>query len=105
MKETRISIDRVEKIAYTEYRKIYNVLQEGGYDMTISLRVPDEQHKAIKAYAALHGITMTDLFLQSVLEKIEDEFDLREYEAALAEYKANPVSYSHADVSKMILGD
>lgn len=73
--------------------------------MTISLRVPDEQHKTIKAYAALHGVTMTDLFLQSVLEKIEDEFDLREFEAALSEYKADPVTYSHADVSKMVLGD
>ena len=97
-------IDKKSKIAYTKYRKIYNVLQ-GGYPMTISLRVPDEQHKAIKAYAAIHGITMTDLFLQSVLEKIEDEFDLKEFETALAEYKANPTTYSHAVVSKMVLVD
>ena len=68
--------------------------------MTISLRLNDTDLKLIKAYADMNGLTVSELIRKSVLERIEDEFDLKAYEEAFAEYKANPVTYSLEDVAK-----
>ena len=38
------------------------------------------------------------LIRQTVLERIEDEYDLKAYEKAMAEYQANPVAYPHDEV-------
>jgi len=50
----------------------------------------------------MHGITISELVRQAVLSKIEDEIDLQAYENAFAEYEANPVTYSHDEVKKML---
>ena len=68
--------------------------------MTISLRLNDTDSKIIKAYADMHGMTVSSLIRESVLEKIENEYDLKVYEEAMAEYKANPVTYDFMDVCK-----
>lgn len=68
--------------------------------MTISLRLNDTDSKLIKAYADMNGLTVSELVRKSVLERIEDEFDLKAYEEAMAEYRANPVTYSLEDVAK-----
>ncbi len=68
---------------------------------TISLRVSDEQGELFKNYAQLHGISVSELVKQSVLEKIEDELDLTLYNEAMEEYKKNPVTYSHEEVRRM----
>ena len=44
--------------------------------MAISLRLSNEDTLLIKQYAALHNISISDLFRQAVMEKIEDEYDL-----------------------------
>jgi predicted transcriptional regulator len=51
----------------------YNVLQMEGMIMSISLRLAEEESNLIKSYAALHGISVTELVRQAVLERIEDE--------------------------------
>ena len=68
--------------------------------MTISLRLNDADTMLIKKYAEMNGMSVSDLVRQSVLERIEDEFDLKTYEAALAEYRANPVTYTMDDMEK-----
>ena len=68
----------------------------------ISLRLSDSDSKLIKSYAALHGISVSELVRKTVLERIEDEYDLLAYERAMEEYKKNPVTYSHEDVVKML---
>ncbi len=70
--------------------------------MTISLRLNDEDTKLIKAYAELNGLSVSELVRRSVLERIEDEYDLKTYNKAIAEYKSNPVTYSHKEVGKML---
>ena len=64
--------------------------------MNVSVRLNDEDTKLIKAYADMYGITVSELIRKSVLERIEDEFDLKLYN----EYKKNPVSYSLDEVEK-----
>lgn len=68
--------------------------------MTISLRLNDADTMLFKKYAELHGLTISELVRQSVIEHIENEYDLQAYEKALAEYKANPVTYSLDEVER-----
>ena len=66
--------------------------------MTISLRMNEADSKLIKAYAEVNGISVSELFRQAVMEKIEDEYDLKVFEEAMAEYNKNPVSYPLEDL-------
>ncbi|MCD7726870.1 MAG: DUF6290 family protein [Ruminococcus sp.] len=68
--------------------------------MAISLRLSDEDTKLFKSYAKLHNITISELVRQSVLEKIEDEYDLKVYEKAIAEFEKDPVTYTLAEVKE-----
>ncbi|MCM1507923.1 MAG: DUF6290 family protein [Ruminococcus flavefaciens] len=66
--------------------------------MTVSLRLNDADSELIRTYAEMNGISVSELFRKSVLERIEDELDLKTYEKAMAEYKADPVTYTLEDV-------
>ncbi|EFU77563.1 type II toxin-antitoxin system RelB family antitoxin [Lachnoanaerobaculum saburreum] len=68
--------------------------------MTISLRLNDEDTVLFKKYAELNGITVSELLRQSVIHRIEDEYDLNAYKEAMAEFKKNPVTYSLDEVEK-----
>ena len=66
--------------------------------MTISLRLNTADSELVKAYAEMYGISVSELLRRSVMERIEDEFDLKAYEEAMAEYKKNPVTYTLDEV-------
>lgn len=68
--------------------------------MTISLRLNEEDTMLIKKYAELNKISVSDLIRQTVLERIEDEYDLELFNKAMAEHKNNPVTYSLDEVEK-----
>ena len=68
--------------------------------MTISLRLSDEDTALIKKYAELKRMSVSELIRQSVIERIEDEYDLKVYEKAMAEYRQNPVTYSLEEVER-----
>lgn len=68
--------------------------------MSISLRLSDAEATLIKNYAAMNRMSVSELVRQTVLERIEDEIDLKAYEKAMEEYKANPVTYSLDEVEK-----
>lgn len=68
--------------------------------MTISLRLNDEDTMLFKKYAEMKGLTVSELVRQSVIERIEDEYDLKAYEKAIAEYQENPITYSLDEVEK-----
>ena len=68
--------------------------------MTISLRLSDDDTILIKKYAELNKMSVSDLIRQSVLERIESEYDLEVFDKAMAEYKENPVTYSLDTVEK-----
>ena len=63
---------------------------------TISLRVPDNELKAIKSYAYINNISVSDAIRRVMLEKIEDEYDLKvfeeyEEEKASGKLKTRPI--------------
>ena len=66
--------------------------------MTLSLRLSDEDATLIRRYADMNGMTVSELVRRSVIERIEDEFDLKLYEKAKADFKADPVTYTLDEV-------
>ena len=77
--------------------------------MALTLALNDAEVAAITAYTERNNIDVLDLFRNVVMPIIrreenetEDERDRRLYDEAMAEYMANPVSYSHAEVGKML---
>ena len=70
--------------------------------MTISVRLSEGDTKLIKAYAEMNNTTLSDLIRNAIIEKIEDEYDLKCYEKAIEEYKKNPVTYTHEQVAQLL---
>ena len=68
--------------------------------MTISFRLSETESVLFKKYAEMNGISISELVRRSVLEHIEEEYDLQAYEKALVEYKENPITYTLDEVEK-----
>lgn len=68
--------------------------------MTISLRLNDDDTMLIKKYAEINKISVSDLIRQTVMERIENDYDLEIFNRAMAEYKNNPATYSLDEVEK-----
>lgn len=68
--------------------------------MPVSVRFDPEEEKLVKSYCSVHGISMSDAIRRSILEKIEDEFDLAEAEAALRKFEQDPVTIPWEQVKK-----
>ena len=69
---------------------------------TISLRMDEEDVKLIKEYAKTKNITVSCLFRNAVLEKIEDEIDMDLYHIAMKQHIANPQVVSFDEMMKEI---
>ena len=52
--------------------------------MTISLGLNESDAMLFKKYAELNEFTVSDLIRNSVIERIEDEYDLKAYDKAMA---------------------
>jgi len=63
----------------------------------ISLRLDQEEEKLIRQYAKLNHMTLTDLIKNAVIEKIENEIDLKSFNKAMKEMEK---TYSFEDVKK-----
>lgn len=67
--------------------------------MRISFRLNDEDTMLIK-YAEINKISVSELIRQTVMEKIENEYDLELFDRAMAENDNNHVTYSLDEVEK-----
>ena len=70
--------------------------------MTFKICISDEDALLIRNYAELNGISVSELVRKAVIEKIEDEIDIKLASKALAEYEADSVTYTHDEVGKML---
>lgn len=68
--------------------------------MAVSLRLSDEDMKLFKSYADLKKISMSELFRSAVMERIEDEYDLKTYDVVMREFRKNPKTHSLEEVEK-----
>jgi len=64
---------------------------------TISIRLSDKEDLLVKNYAKMHKISVSELIRASVIEKIEDEIDLKIFDEALSSMKR---TYSLDEVKK-----
>lgn len=68
--------------------------------MGLSLRIKEEEEEYIRTYAKVNNISVSELIRTAVLEKIEDECDLEEYNKAMKEYNKNSKTYTIDEVEK-----
>ncbi|WP_251212564.1 type II toxin-antitoxin system RelB family antitoxin [Adlercreutzia murintestinalis] len=70
---------------------------------TMTIRLDAAEKQLVSDYAQTFGMSISEFIRDSVLEKIEDELDLRTWYEAKAEFDADPVSLSAEDVAKKYL--
>lgn len=70
--------------------------------LTLSVKLNDEDYKLIKRYADINNISITELFKQTVIEKIEDETDHKIYKESMSEHNNNPITFSHKEAKKIL---
>lgn len=66
--------------------------------MIISLRLPEEDALLFRKYAELNSMNLSEMIRQTVLQRIEAEYDAQIYRAALAEYRENPATIPLEDI-------
>ena len=67
-----------------------------------SVRMSKEEEELIRAYCELHGLSISTALKQALLEKIEDEYEIKWAEEALEEYKKDPETFTLEEVEKML---
>ena len=75
------------------YKEVQEVLSMA----TISLRVDERDSKLIRDYAKLKKTSVSDLMRNAIIEKIEDEIDLENFDRVLASMEK---THSLDDVKK-----
>ncbi|PWD85328.1 type II toxin-antitoxin system RelB family antitoxin [Ignatzschineria cameli] len=68
----------------------------------VSIRLNREEEKIFREYAAFHGQSLSTLFKNSVIEKMEDELDLKLLKEAIAYNEKHPETYTHDEVKKAL---
>lgn len=66
---------------------------------TISLRLSEKEDALIRKYAELHNVDLSSFIRQTIIEKIEDEYDLTLFNKVWDEEK-NQDTISHEQVKK-----
>ena len=70
----------------------------------ISVRVTEEEKEMIKRYAEFFGMSVSDFVKTSVIERIEDAFDLSEIEAYEKRKEKGEIQFYSLDEVKKQLG-
>ena len=68
--------------------------------MPVSVRLIEHDAALFREHGALHGLTMSELIRRAVLERINDAYDMRCYDRAMAEYRAHPETFTLDEVEK-----
>lgn len=68
--------------------------------MTFSVTLDENETMLVQKYAVLNAVSISELLRQSVIERIEDEYDLQAFEQAMQDFKANPQTYTLAEIKK-----
>ena len=69
----------------------------------LSVQMSKEEMELINAYCKLRGLKVSTAMKDALLEKIEDELEIKWAEKCYEEYKNNPDQkyYSHEEFKKM----
>ena len=64
----------------------------------LSIRMSDEEYKALERYAKAKSISMNQAMKQAFFEKLEEEFDIVLFDKAYADYLKDSKTYSIQEV-------
>lgn len=67
---------------------------------TITVRISTEENELIQETAYIEGKTVSEYIKLVVMEKIENDYDLRVATEAMREYEDDPVTFTLEDVKK-----
>ena len=70
---------------------------------TLTIRIDSAEKDLVSSYAKIHGISSSEFARQSILEKIEDELDLKEWMASKKEFDKNPKALTAEEIAKKYL--
>jgi len=70
--------------------------------MVLSIRFTDEEVNVLKKFAALEGISVSELIRTSVFEKIEDVLDLGLVKEGIKQYQKDKKTYSLEEVKNLL---
>ena len=71
--------------------------------MTVTVRFSDTELEAVRGYAELQGKTVSAILRNSILERIEDEFDLKIAAKAYDEFKKdNKKTINHEELGRKL---
>jgi len=70
---------------------------------TITFRIPEEEKELVLEYAKAHNSSLTELYRNAVLDKIEDEIDLKTLRNAMEIFKEKKeVSISQEEMENLL---
>jgi uncharacterized protein (DUF1778 family) len=64
----------------------------------IAMRMKEDEEQLIREYAKMQNRSVSAVIRSAILEKIEDEYDVRAADLAYQEYLDDPVTYSIDEV-------
>lgn len=70
---------------------------------TMTIRLDEDEKHLISDYAKTFGTSVSEFMRHCALDRIEDELDLKTWKEAKAEFEADPVTLSAADVTRKYL--
>ena len=69
---------------------------------TYTFEVDERDKNFLEAYAEETGESVGEMAKKVLLEHVEDIMDARAADIAMAEYEADPVTYSHEEVGRRL---
>lgn len=70
---------------------------------TITFRIPDDEKELVLEYAKAHNSSLTELYRNAVLDKIEDEIDLKTLRNAMEISKEKKeIGISQEEMEKLL---
>lgn len=70
---------------------------------TITFRIPDDEKELVLEYAKAHNSSLTELYRKAVLDKIEDEIDLKTLRNAMEISKEKKeIGISQEEMEKLL---
>ena len=69
---------------------------------TITIRINEEEKKYIEAFAKMNNKSISELIRESVLESIEDKYDMIERDKAIVEFNKEKTMYTPDEVWEIL---
>ena len=67
-----------------------------------SVRLNEEEQEILTGFADMQGMKLTTFLKAAAMSVVEDFFDIRAADEALAEYEKTGIAYSHEEVMEML---